>query len=109
MKEKKAHEKKLFQHKTEDKQTKTQNHVKRRLFSYIAFNLRYIPFEDLLRIVHAFIFSCLDFCNALYTGITQGITCCCEDYHQFKTTRSYTVTPILASMLWHPLDFCIDL
>lgn len=32
----------------------------------------FLSFEDLERVMHAFVTSCLDYCNALYAGINQS-------------------------------------
>ena len=70
--------------------------------------------SDLSKVVHAFIFSRLDYCNSLYTCLTQ------KSIHSLQLvqnaaarlltgTRKYDhITPILASLHWLPIDFRIQ-
>ena len=74
----------------------------------------YLPQRDLERVIHAFITSQLDYCNALYTGIDQSqlrrlqlvqnsaarlLTC---------TKKRDHITPVLASLHWLPIRYRID-
>ncbi|KAK0143129.1 Dysbindin [Merluccius polli] len=74
----------------------------------------YLPQSDLERVIHAFITSQLDYCNALYTGIDQSqlrhlqlvqnsaarlLTC---------TKKREHITPVLASLHWLPIRYRID-
>ncbi|XP_062391362.1 uncharacterized protein LOC134079180 [Sardina pilchardus] len=74
----------------------------------------YLPRSALERVIHAFITSQLDYCNALYTGIDQSqlrrlqlvqnsaarlLTC---------TKKREHITPVLASLHWLPIRYRID-
>ncbi len=68
----------------------------------------FVSFDDLHRVVHAFIFPRLDFCIALYTGITQASLYCLHLVqnaaariiirYQFKKTRLYNSNPSLPAL-----------
>uniref|UniRef100_A0A3P9JT56 Reverse transcriptase domain-containing protein n=1 Tax=Oryzias latipes TaxID=8090 RepID=A0A3P9JT56_ORYLA len=74
----------------------------------------YLPHDTLERVVHAFIFSRLDYCNSLYSGINQSLL------HRLQlvqnsaarlltgTRRRDHITPILRSLHWLPVSFRID-
>ena len=80
----------------------------------IAKTKAYLSHSDLERVIHAFITSRLDYCNALYTGIDQSqlrrlqlvqnsaarlLTC---------TRKRDHITPALTSLHWLPVRFRID-
>ena len=74
----------------------------------------FVSFEDLQRVVHAGIFSHLDFGNAFYTGITQASLYCLQ-LIQNAAARIITgsrkqdhITSILASLHWLLVHFHID-
>ena len=72
----------------------------------------YLPQSDLERVIHAFITSQLDYCNALYTGIDQ-LQLCRLQLVQNSAARLLTctkkhITPVLASLHWLPIRYRID-
>ncbi len=63
--------------------------------------------------IHAFISTCLDYCNALCAAITQ-VSLACLQLVQNTAARLLTgsgkwehITPILASLHWLPVHFGI--
>lgn len=70
--------------------------------------------SDLAKVMHAFIYSRLDYCNALYSGINS------TSIHRLQlvqnaaarlltsTRRHEHITPVLASLHWLPITFRID-
>ena len=74
----------------------------------------YIPPSDLEKVIHAFIFSRLDYCNALYMGIDQSairrlqlVQNAAARLLTGKKKRDH-ITPILASLHWLPVRYRID-
>ncbi|KAF7651265.1 hypothetical protein LDENG_00113430 [Lucifuga dentata] len=71
-------------------------------------------FSDLKKVIHAFISSRLDYCNALYSDISKG------NIHQLHliqnaaarflthSRRSGHISPILAVLHWLPISLRID-
>ena len=74
----------------------------------------FLSFADLQKTIHAFIYSPLDYCNALYSGISQG------SLHHLQlvqnaavrlitgTKRYEHITPVLGSLHWLPVSLPID-
>ena len=74
----------------------------------------FLSFEDLERVMHAFVTSRLDYCNALYAGINQS-TVKRLQIVQNAAARLLTgsrkrshITPILFSLHWLPIRYRID-
>ncbi len=74
----------------------------------------FLSFNDLEKVIHAFITSCLDYCNSLYLGLPQSSIARLQMV-QNAATRLLTraketdrVTPILASLHWLPVHFRIQ-
>ena len=74
----------------------------------------YLPFKQLEMLIHAFISSRLDYCNALYVGIDQSLVRRLQ-LVQNSAARLLTgtkkrdhITPVLASLHWLPVKFRID-
>lgn len=64
--------------------------------------------------INSFIFSSLDYCNALLTGVSKS---CINklQYLQISAARILSgvrvvdhITPVLASLHWLPVSFCVD-
>ena len=70
--------------------------------------------SDLEKIIHAFIFSRLDYCNSLLSGITQKSLFRLQLVQNAAArlltgfNRQHHITPILASLHWLPVRFRID-
>ena len=72
-----------------------------------------VSFNDFECLIHAFISTRLDYCNALYTGINhaslarlqlvQNAAACLLT----RTRKRDHITPILASLHWLPVHFRI--
>ncbi|KAF7661202.1 hypothetical protein LDENG_00266910 [Lucifuga dentata] len=74
----------------------------------------FLTFKDLEKVIHAFISSSLDHCNALYSGIRKS------NIHQLQqvqnaaawlltgSNRRQYITPVLASLHWVPVHFRIN-
>lgn len=70
--------------------------------------------QDLEKLVHAFIFSRLDYCNSVFTGLTK------QSIKQLQliqnaaarvltgTKKVHHITPVLRSLHWLPLSQRID-
>ena len=74
----------------------------------------FLSHTDLEKVIHAFIFSRLDYCNALYSGISkrniQRLQSIQNAAARFLTgtKRSDHITPVLAVLHWLPVSFRID-
>ena len=74
----------------------------------------YLSLDDAKTLIHAFVFSRLDYCNALFCGLPKKTT----DRLQLvqnaaarvltKTKMREHITPVLASLHWLPVVFRID-
>ena len=74
----------------------------------------YLSLDDAKTLIHAFVFSRLDYCNALFSGLPKKTT----DRLQLvqnaaariltKTKMRDHITPVLASLHWLPVVFRID-
>ena len=70
--------------------------------------------SDLEKVIHAFVFSRLDYCNALYTCLSQTLVTRLQLVQNTaariltNTNRRAHITPILASLHWLPVKFRID-
>ena len=74
----------------------------------------YLSLDDAKTLTHAFVFSRLDYCNALFSGLPKKTT----DRLQLvqnaaarvltKTKMREHITPVLASLHWLPVVFRID-
>ena len=77
-------------------------------------NRAYVSLDDAKTLIHAFVFSRLDYCNALFSGLPKKST----DRLQLvqnaaarvltKTRMRDHITPVLASLHWLPVVFRID-
>ncbi len=74
----------------------------------------FLSFQDLEKVIHAFITSCLDYCNSLYSGLPQSSLSRLQ-LVQNAAARLLTgakkydhVTPILASLHWLPVHFRVQ-
>ena len=74
----------------------------------------FLSSADLEKVIHAFISSRLDYCNALYSGISrrniQRLQLIQNAAARFltRTKRCDHITPILAALHWLPVSFRID-
>ncbi len=73
-----------------------------------------MSFQDLEKVLHAFITSCLDYCNSLYSGLPQSSLSRLQ-LVQNAAARLLTgakkydhVPPILASLHWLPVHFRVQ-
>ena len=73
-----------------------------------------LSFADFERVIHAFITTRLDYCNALYVGASQASLSRLQLVQNAAArlltgtrTREH-ITPILASLHWLPVSFRID-
>lgn len=70
--------------------------------------------EDPKKLLHAFVFSRLDYCNALITGLAKKyinrlqLIQNAEARVLTKTGMREHITPVLASLHWFPVAFRID-
>ncbi len=72
-----------------------------------------LSFHDLERLIHAFVFSHLDYCNDLFTCLSQSSVAQLQLVQNAATrilttsNRKSHITPILASLHWLPVKFRI--
>lgn len=70
--------------------------------------------HDLEKVIHAFISSRLDYCNALYVGLSQGSIARLQLVQNAaarfltNTPKRVHITPVLYSLHWLPVQFRID-
>lgn len=70
--------------------------------------------QDLEKAIHAFISSRLDYCNALYVGLSQSLISRLQLIQNAAarfltgTSRREHITPVLSSLHWLPVCFRID-
>ena len=70
--------------------------------------------DDAKTLIHAFVFSRLDYCNALYSGLPKKSTDRLQLVQNaaarvlMKTKLRDHITPVLASLHWLPVVFRID-
>uniref|UniRef100_A0A672YDQ4 Reverse transcriptase domain-containing protein n=1 Tax=Sphaeramia orbicularis TaxID=375764 RepID=A0A672YDQ4_9TELE len=73
-----------------------------------------VPHHNLETIIHSFIFSRLDYCNSLLSGISQKSLSRLQLVQNAAArlltgfSRHHHITPILASLHWLPVCFRID-
>ena len=73
-----------------------------------------LSFEDFERVIHAFISTRLDYCNALYVGLNQASIARLQLVQNAAarlltgTRKRDHITPVLASLHWLPVRFRID-
>ena len=73
-----------------------------------------LSFSDFERVIHAFISTRLDYCNALYAGLNKGSIARLQLVQNAAarlltgTRRREHITPVLASLHWLPVRFRID-
>ncbi len=69
---------------------------------------------DLELLIHTFIFSHLDYCNSLYTCLSQAALNRLQLVQNAaarlltRTSRQSHITPVLASLHWLPVKFTIN-
>ena len=93
------------------------NHVTKIAFFHLRNIARiraYLSLDDAKTLIHAFVFSRLDYCNALFSGLPKKTT----DRLQLvqnaaarvltKTKMREHITPVLASLHWLPVVFRIE-
>ena len=74
----------------------------------------FVSCTDLEKVIHAFIYSHLDDCNSLHSGLSQKATSRLQQLQNAaarlltKTRRRDHITPILASLYWLPVFFRVD-
>ncbi|KAF7650077.1 hypothetical protein LDENG_00131650, partial [Lucifuga dentata] len=74
----------------------------------------FLSFSALEKVIHAFITSRLDYCNALYSGISKGninrlqLIQNAAAWLLTRSRKSNHITPILAGLHWLPACFRID-
>ena len=70
--------------------------------------------KDAEKLIHAFIFSRLDYCNAVLTGLPKGMIYKLQLIENSaarlltRTRRREHITPVLASLHWLPVRYRID-
>lgn len=74
----------------------------------------FLSFRDLEKSIHAFVFSHLEYCNSLYTGISQSALSRLQAVQNAAarmltgTRKREHITPILFSLSWLPVHFQIE-
>jgi hypothetical protein len=72
----------------------------------------YLSLEDAKTLIHAFVFSRLDYCNSLLAGLpkksTDRLQLVQNAAARTKTRMRDHITPVLASLHWLPVVFRID-
>ena len=74
----------------------------------------YLTLDDAKTLIHAFVFSRLDYCNALLSGLPKKTTDSLQLVQNAaarvltKTKMREHITPVLASLHWLPVVFRID-
>ncbi len=77
-------------------------------------NYYYYYYYYLETVIHAFITSCLDYCNSLYCGLPQTAISCLRVVQNAAarlltgTKKRDHISQILASLHWLPVKFRID-
>ncbi len=75
----------------------------------------FLSFKNLEKVIHAFITSKLDYCNSLYTGISQTALSRLQLVQNAAArllTRNHKrdhITPVLQSLHWLPVRYRVDL
>ena len=75
---------------------------------------RFLSSSDLEQVSHGFIFSCLDYCNSLYTCLSQSslnrlhLVQNAAARHLTRTSRRSYITLVLPSLHWLPVKFRIN-
>ncbi len=75
---------------------------------------RFLNFNDTEKLIHAFISSRLDYCNALFSSLNHHNLSCLQlvqnaAARQLTRTKLYHhITPALATLHWLPVYFRID-
>lgn len=74
----------------------------------------FLSFNDFEKVIHAFISTRLDYCNALYAGVSQASLSRLQLVQNAAarlltgSRRREHISPILASLHWLPVSFRID-
>lgn len=72
-----------------------------------------VSLAELEKIVHAFVSSCLDYCNSLFTSLDKSSLSRLQAVQNAaarlltRSTQRAHITPILCSLHWLPIDFRI--
>ena len=97
------------------------NHQVTKVIQSCFFQLRniakiksFLSYSDLEKVIHAFIYSRLDYCNSLYSGLNKKNISRLQLVQNSaarlltNTRRRDHITPVLASLHWLPMSFRID-
>ena len=74
----------------------------------------FLSFKNFERVIHAFISSRLDYCNALYAGLSASSLSRLQLVQNAaarlltKTRRREHITPVLAALHWLPIRYRVD-
>ncbi len=68
----------------------------------------FLRLNDLEIVIHAFISTRLDYCNALYAGINQFSLSPLQLVQDAAAEKREHITPVLASLHWVPVKFRVD-
>lgn len=74
----------------------------------------YIPYNDLEKLIHAFVTSRLDYCNSLYSGLHVTLLHRLQTVQNAaariltKTKKFDHITPVLAELHWLPIKYRIQ-
>lgn len=75
----------------------------------------FLPAEDLEKVIHAFVTSRLEYCNCIYVGLDHSSLLHLQVVQNAAAwlltgSKKYQlITPVLKSLLWLPVCFCISL
>ena len=90
------------------------NHIVKSSFYHLRLLAKVLSFKDFERVIHAFVTTRLDYCNALYTGINKASLTRLQ-LVQSSAARLLTggrkydhISPVLASLHWLPVNLRID-